>query len=399
MEWLTGLVYTGAMLRRLIFVVLAGCSSASSGTPDSKPSGDGPVRDGQVDEDAALDDAPIDGAMAGCAADSECPAGVCHESTGECVAEASVLFVAMGGDDSGTCTRAAPCGTIGKASTLLAPGKDTIAVAAGTYPGVFTLSMPALLSGPSTDPKAVFLTSPNASSIIARFDGAAVFVEGVSIGGNTTTNAPQAVTIHNAADVTFDRVIVRDNDATGVFVSGSTLTVRRYEAFASDYGVLANETSTIHVDRAYVHGNTSAGLAAAGVYDVTNTFLAKNAIGFIPFNNNTGTLDFVTFASQTSTVISSTHAIPCTNSIFWMNPSGPSAMVAVSYSMFSGTAPAGTGNFQGDPMFANEPMGDYHLGMTSQAIDRANPASTMATDYDGAPRPSGTARDVGADER
>lgn len=376
---------------RLLLVLLVACTNTP---PDDML---GP--DAQRPDTGANPDAPADATVSdGCVADSACASGACREATGECVPETQVLFVAPSGSDTGTCTRATPCATIAHAATLLSSSRDTIALAAGTYAGTFAIATAAVLSGPSRDPSAAVLNAPNRNAIIARFDTAAIAVETLTIGGNTVTDAPQAVSIHNGAHVSFDRVTVRDNYRTGVFVSDSTLDVMRYEALANDYGILANETSTITVERSYVHDNKFAGLAAAGSYRIVNTVLAKNSIGFIPFGgSNTGTLDFVTFAAQTSTVISSTHAITASNSIFANNMTPPSAPVSITYSLFTSAPPAGTGNVMGDPMFVA--TGDYHIGPSSAAIDRASPAATIATDIDGDPRPAGAARDIGADER
>jgi hypothetical protein len=380
--------------RSIPVIAVLGCANGGAHSNVDAARG----HDGGV-EDAASIDAPIDSGVPGCTGDSQCASGACDESTATCIDEANALYVATTGSDSGTCLRSAPCLTIARAAALLDTTHTMIAVAAGNYPGVFHISVPAVLSGPSTDPSQVFLSSPNHDAIIAFLDTATIGLQGVTVGGNTVANAPQAITIGSGATIAFDRVIVRDNTGVGTFCSGSTLTVRRYEAYTSQYGILADDASTLNVDRSYLHENKFAGLGAAGNYTIVNSILAKNAIGFIPFGSaNSGALDFITFASQTSTVISSTHAISATDSIFSMNNDPPSASVAITYSLFDATAPAGAGNLSGAPAFV-DPNGDYHIGATSMAIDHADPASTMDHDYDGDSRPHGSARDMGADER
>ncbi len=386
------------MTLRPFVVFLAACAGGgSAATVDAPIGGDAssPPRDAAVTADA-----PADGHVGdGCTADSECASGACHEATGTCVPEAEVLFVATTGDDGGTCTRTEPCLTVARAAALLSQSRDTIAIAAGTYAGVFGIAVPALVSGPSRDASQVFLTSTDANSIIVRLESAAIAVEGVSIGGNTTTSAPQAVTIGSSATITYDHVIVRNNAGTGTFVDASSLTVRDYEAYANEYAILASETSTIDVDRTYVHDNTFSALAAANQYRIVNTMIAHNGIGFIPFNDNTGTLEFSTFAAQTDTVISSTHAITVGDSIFYNNAIVASDPVEHGYCLFSGAAPAGTGNLTGDPAFVNAGANDYHLSAGSPAIDRADPAANLGTDFDGDSRPKGAGWDIGADER
>jgi uncharacterized repeat protein (TIGR01451 family) len=51
------------------------------------------------------------------------------------------------------------------------------------------------------------------------------------------------------------------------------------------------------------------------------------------------------------------------------------------------------------PGFVDAAGGDFHLDyLTSQVINQADPASTLATDFEGEPRPQGARADIGADE-
>jgi hypothetical protein len=54
--------------------------------------------------------------------------------------------------------------------------------------------------------------------------------------------------------------------------------------------------------------------------------------------------------------------------------------------------------FNIDPMLRDVPNGDYHLQQGSRAIDAADPSATELIDYDGAKRPDGILRDLGAFE-
>jgi hypothetical protein len=60
---------------------------------------------------------------------------------------------------------------------------------------------------------------------------------------------------------------------------------------------------------------------------------------------------------------------------------------------------AGPGNIDIDPQFVSAVQNDFHLGLQSPVIDRADPTATLATDFDGDARPHGAGRDIGADER
>src|SRR5205823_6473752 len=54
-------------------------------------------------------------ACRGCAVDAECGGGICLEADGTCTADSDVAFVTQMGSDAGSCTRTAPCATLGYA--------------------------------------------------------------------------------------------------------------------------------------------------------------------------------------------------------------------------------------------------------------------------------------------
>ena len=58
----------------------------------------------------------------------------------------------------------------------------------------------------------------------------------------------------------------------------------------------------------------------------------------------------------------------------------------------------GTNYLTGDPKWVNPSAGDYHLQSTSLAIDAGSNIDAPSVDFDGNPRPQGTAFDVGAYE-
>jgi hypothetical protein len=63
------------------------------------------------------------------------------------------------------------------------------------------------------------------------------------------------------------------------------------------------------------------------------------------------------------------------------------------------TTLTGANNLIGiNPLLANPGNGDYHLQMTSPAVDAADPAAVPSPDFDGTSRPQGTRSDMGAFE-
>ena len=78
---------------------------------------------------------------------------------------------------------------------------------------------------------------------------------------------------------------------------------------------------------------------------------------------------------------------------------------AFAYNDFYGNTPwnyqgaiTGATDISADPGFVDPVAGDFHLTLTSAAVNAADPASTLAFDFDGEGRPQGTRSDIGADE-
>jgi hypothetical protein len=95
------------------------------------------------------------------------------------------------------------------------------------------------------------------------------------------------------------------------------------------------------------------------------------------------------------------------SSIVYWAASGPPVDTIVNQSnctsvkhsvIFPNAQPVGATNASMPPQLKNVAGDDYHLLGTSPAIDRGDPASTNAIDFDGVARPQGAQRDSGAFE-
>jgi hypothetical protein len=58
----------------------------------------------------------------------------------------------------------------------------------------------------------------------------------------------------------------------------------------------------------------------------------------------------------------------------------------------------GTGNLDVDPVFVGSAENNFHLQSVSPARNAADPAATLAVDFDGDARPQEGRSDLGADE-
>jgi hypothetical protein len=77
--------------------------------------------------------------------------------------------------------------------------------------------------------------------------------------------------------------------------------------------------------------------------------------------------------------------------LIWGNSNGPTLLSAGGLSV--------TGSLLVDPLFVSLGLGDFHLSLLSPAVDAADPAYVVSSDYAGSPRPQGRGPDIGAYER
>jgi parallel beta-helix repeat protein len=101
---------------------------------------------------------------------------------------------------------------------------------------------------------------------------------------------------------------------------------------------------------------------------LTNTILVSHTVGITVAEGNTVTLESTLWYSNTTAD--------------WGG---------------AGTIITGTHNYWDDPAFVNPDAGDYHIGLTSAAIDKGVNAG-VGDDIDGDSRPQGSGYDLGADE-
>jgi hypothetical protein len=400
-------------------------SSSDGGTDGSDGS------DGGLDPDASLmPDGPIVPCANGCPtsapiceqttqtcraciADAECPSDVCHEMTGECVAEADAMYVAPTGSGT-TCTRTAPCGTVELANNLLTATRRTIKVANGVYTD--RLELKSRIGAPS-----LVLSGPDRSAPGPEFAS--------TLGSNKTQNGLTAViegvTIRDAEQsglecqgpTTLARVHIRNSREEGVVTRGETVRILDSKIETSGAtGVVVNG-GLVEIERSQILTNTTGGLRIEGsaAYSVINTVIAFNGssigsgtgvriLGTAP-PSGPQVFRFNTVArnrSQLATTVGVECGRPVTieSSILANNPGilNPelSGMCTATTSLFQMSAPAAGGNIAGDPMFVS--ASDCHLLAGSPAVNAAPVAGAPSVDLDGDQRSGADAPDIGADE-
>jgi hypothetical protein len=325
---------------------------------------------------------------------------VCSESTGACVAEVNALYVRPNGDDGGTCTRGDPCATISHAVSLVDATRKAIKVNNGSYDDAFLSTGTSYLVSSEADGGEARIVYANAGHPhVAEIQGGTVLIEGIVLDGG----AQETVRVQGGARVTLFASEVLDGNTGGVDVQSSVIDLEQTDVH--DVGGtlaavrIADGSATLR--RVVVYNSAGACLRVVGSgFTVENSFLVGcMGAGFVELGPQPAPAVF-TFNTVGANSQGASCALPVVlkNTIFAGN--GPTPQLTgcgATYSLFTDAAPPGTGNISsGNPGFVA--ADDDHITFQSGARDKGDPASTLAVDYDGEPRPHGAGYDIGADE-
>lgn len=135
----------------------------------------------------------------GCERDNECASGVCIEAEGTCALEADVLYVANG-SNTGTCTKLAPCLTIGFALSKIQAGstRNVIRIEGGLAPtesATLTATVRVVIDGTGT-----MVSKPATGAVpwLTVSGAGQVVIDGLTILGPSSDTDP-AVKVTNAS--------------------------------------------------------------------------------------------------------------------------------------------------------------------------------------------------------
>jgi hypothetical protein len=343
-----------------------------------------------------------------CAADADCDSTVCDVPTGMCVAEADVLYVSPTGQDAGTCTKSTPC-SIAQANALAAPPRNNIKLAPGAYTAHLILTNKTLVfygTGATID--------GGANPVFEVNDNARLRVNGASLIGN---NGLGVVRCEGAAAATHTLELFRASLAnSGSILLANPCTLTADESVfritnTTSYALVIIGPSVTKFNRSRFvgNGNGIAALSSPTVQIANSVFKTMGTVA------NHGVFLGAGFDVSFSTIVdsvvecSSAAAVGLTFSssiLYWSAASPPAdtliggnACTSVKNSViFPNSQPVGATNVSMNPQLKNVAADDYHLLATSPAIDRGDPASTNAVDFEGTPRPQGAQRDSGAFE-
>jgi hypothetical protein len=246
-----------------------------------------------------------------------------------------------------------------------------------------------------------------------------VEIVGLEISGQTGMNdfAVQLSPNGGSPKLSLVECAVTGNQGVGLSTSGGTLTVSQ-STISSNQGVgISTSGGTFTLSRSTVSQNHGGGVSVGAMttVDITNNFIFRNgdadAGTFGGVNLGIGAAGSNRFAHNTivdNRASSNSAGVTCNvgafvapNNIIARNELAGSTATANAQTY--GMCTYGASNVQADVtglgFVEPEPPApfNYHLTAGSSAVDQAS-ASTVLVDFDGDPRPSGTASDIGADE-
>ncbi len=226
--------------------------------------------------DCAADEPVCDDEMAtcrGCEADAECDSLLCNEDIGTCVNELEVVYVAVDGDDGGTCTVDAPCKTLARAVDVATHSRSTIHVSAGTYAEAVVIAKSVSVFGA----EASLVPASDDAAIMHVTSGADVLLEGLELRG-AAARSVGVVECSALSSLTLRGVRVADNGWSGVVADGCQLDIAHSEITGNDQSAISTHDSTVIVrdTRLDDNGNSGARLGAGTVAELVRVDVTGN---------------------------------------------------------------------------------------------------------------------------
>jgi uncharacterized repeat protein (TIGR01451 family) len=221
-------------------------------------------------------------------------------------------------------------------------------------------------------------------------DGGGFYLEFIStamLSGNTvafnTARWGGGLYLDNS-DATLSGDVVISNTARqggGLYLGNATLTntviANNQASFRGNGLYIEGQARLLHTTIAHNRGGHGSGVYVTddglshNTVALTNTILVSHSVGIMVTAGNTATLEATLWGDGA-----------------WANDTDWGG---------TGTVVTGTRNYWDDPAFVNPNARDYHIGLTSAAIDKGVDAH-VDDDIDSDPRPMGHSYDLGADE-
>jgi hypothetical protein len=354
-----------------------------------------------------------------CELDDECPSRVCDVDAGACVAESAVIYASPTGEGA-LCSKVSPCRLPAAVSAASFPVNPIIRLLPGTYTTGIDIRFAS----------SVRIVGTGASITLADTTPAFIVSNGANVEARGISLVSQKVVRCGEVGAPLSTMKLRDSTLTVLGNETSVLeTTRCSLALAganvslgnSEIAISLLDDSSMFVDRVHMHGNTSHHVSAIGSRIrllVTNSLFVDVGISIIsedaalPGSDFTMVEDTFVYTANYALQQGCNHPASPYLSVRWENaiiatladfdavrgPNNSCTFINTLLSRHSAT-PAGT--FVADPQFVAPATRDFHLKMSSPAVDAATPSTfglDSKVDLEGRARPYGAKPDLGAYE-
>ena len=331
----------------------------------------------------------------GCTQGSDCASDVCELDSGECVDAANIVYVSTGGTDGPACgTQASRCATIGGGQgglSKVTATRKTLKLASGTYPESVTISgLEVELLGPATvDPPG------NNTPVFDISGGSDVGFTEITATGATTGTDADGVVCGGASTFRMTDSTITQNADVGLQADGCTLELSRSTISQNAQGGVDITGSSFDIQNNFIVSNGTFGAAGSLIGGVqVGATQASDAFSFNTVADNSA----ANGAAASGLDCELASQMVASGNIVYLSSGTPlRANCNLTYSNIEGGAP-GTGNIDMLPDFVNEAQRNFHLEPSSPGVNVADPAATLAIDFDGDARPQDARHDMGADE-
>jgi hypothetical protein len=338
------------------------------------------------DSDCALSCDPDSRTCRTCVEHADCAASNACMPEGACGTDDTIIYVAPGGDDQGTCVKAAPCGTVAYALTQVSTSRYHIKLTGALNETVVIAAK-----------RVVLLADPNTT--LSGADPTIKIQQGtVSIYDLEIPCAPNGAGIKSEmGSTTFVRdVYVHGCGGKGAAIEakGGFISIARSRVSESSTGAISTDGNAVFaITNTMVYRNGTPATTRSAVTIGATTMGVNNR-----FEHNTIVHNQVKFAVTVAGGVSctATNLLEMPHNIIAGNTTttGANNNTAGACDFGKSRIADDAGEFA---FVSAAPPYDYHLTATSTAIDTIE-FSTVADDIDSEFRPLGVRRDHGADE-